>query len=133
MLNYFFASILSGVVFGFLDGVINANSYAQKLFEVYKPIAKTSINVPLGLVIDLAYGFVMAGLFLLFHKSLPGQTNIVKGLSFGLFIWFFRVVMYTSSQFMMFEVPAKTLLYTLGAGLLEMLAIGFLIGLTLKV
>jgi hypothetical protein len=132
MLNYIIVSVISGISFGFLDGFINANPYAQKLFEVYKPIAKTSINVPVGFIIDLIYGFVMAGLFLLLYKSLPGETKLIKGLSFGLIMWFFRVVMYVATQFMMFKVPLGTLFYLLATGLAEMLFIGLLIGLTLK-
>lgn len=133
MLNYICVSIISGIIFGFLDGIINANPYAQKLFEVYKPIAKTSINIPLGFWIDLVYGFVMAGIFLLLYRSLPGQTGLVKGLNYGLMMWFFRVVMYTASQLMMFNIPINTLLYILLSGLAEMLLIGSLIGLTLKI
>lgn len=64
---------------------------SQKLLEVYKPISKTSINIPLG-----------------------------------------RVVMYVFSQGMMFKIPTNTLLYLLLAGLVEMLAIGLVFGLTLE-
>ena len=133
MLSYFLVSIVSGISFGVLDGIINANPYAQKLFEVYKPITKESINIPLGFGIDLLYGFVMAGLFLLLYKSLPGQTGLMKGLSYGFIVWFFRVVMYAFSQWMMFKIPGKTFVYLLFSGLGEMLIIGLLFGLTLKV
>jgi hypothetical protein len=51
-----------------LDGLINANPLAASLYEVFKPIAKTSINFQAGIVIDLIYGFVMAGVFLLFYQ-----------------------------------------------------------------
>jgi hypothetical protein len=132
MMGYIVISIVSGVLFGILDGVIHANPLAQRLYDVYKPIAKTSLNLPAGIVIDLVYGFVMAGVFLLLHKSLPGETGLVKGISFALLMWFFRVVMYVVSQWMMFNVPAETLLYTLLAGLGEMLILGALYGLTLK-
>lgn len=132
MVRYVVVSIISGILFGTLDGVINANPIAQKLFEVYKPIAKTSINVPAGLVIDLVYGFVMAGVFLLLYKSLPGEAGLVKGISFAILAWFFRVVMYGASQWMMFNVPIGTVLYLVVAGLCEMLILGILYGLTLK-
>ena len=79
MLRYVVVSIVSGILFGILDGVINANPLAQRLFEVYKPVAKTSINPLAGMVIDLVYGFVTAGVFLLLYKSLPGGTGPVKG------------------------------------------------------
>ena len=40
--------------------------------------------------------------------------------------------MYTASQWVMFNVPAQTSLYSLIAGLGEMLILGVLYGLTLK-
>ncbi len=132
MIRYIIVSIVSGILFGILDAVINANPLAQKLYMVYKPIARTSVNPSAGIVIDLLYGFVMAGMFLLLYKSLPGETGLIKGISFAILAWFFRVVMYTASQWMMFNVPDKTLLYSLVTGLGEMMIIGLLYGLTLK-
>jgi hypothetical protein len=132
MTTYIIVSVVSGILFGILDAVIHANPLAQSLYAVYKPIARTSINPIAGIVIDLAYGFVMAGMFLLLYKSLPGEAGPVKGLSFAFLAWFFRVVMYTASQWVMFKVPAKALLYTLVAGLGEMLILGVLYGLALK-
>ena len=131
MTTYVVVSIVSGILFGVLDGLINANPIAQQLFDVYKPIAKTSLNVVAGVTIDLAYGFIMAAVFLLLYTSLPGETGIVKGLSFAILVWFFRVVMSTASTWLMFTVPAQTLIYSLLAGLVEMLAIGILYGFTL--
>lgn len=132
MARYALVSVVSGILFGVLDGLINANPLAQRLYDVYKPIARTSINPVAGIAIDLVYGFVMAGVFLVLYHSLPGEAGIVKGISFALVIWFFRVVMYVAAQWMMFDVPVPTLLYTLVAGLGEMLILGILYGLTLK-
>jgi hypothetical protein len=132
MIGYIIVSIVSGILFGILDGVINANPLAQRLYEVFKPIARTSINPLAGIVIDLVYGFIMAGVFLLLYKSLPGETGLVKGVSFAFLVWFFRVVMHTASQWVMFKVPVEALLYSLVTGLGEMLILGVLYGLTLK-
>ena len=132
MLLYIIVGVVSGILFGILDGVIHANPFARRLYAVYKPIARTSLNPLAGIVIDLVFGFVMAGLFLLLYASLPGETGLVKGVSFACLAWFFRVVMYTASQWVMFNVPARTLLYSLVAGLGEMLILGVLYGLTLK-
>jgi len=132
LLRYILVSIGSGILFGVMDGLINANPLARKWYEVYQPIMRTDINVAAGIVIDLVYGFAMAGIFLLLRESLPGQSGVIKGLSYGLLIWFFRVVMYTATHWMMFKVPAGTLLYGLGAGLIEMLVLGVLYGLTLR-
>ncbi len=132
MIRYILVSVGSGILFGFMDGLINANPLAQSLYKVFEPIARKSINIPAGLAIDLVYGFAMAGIFLLLHGSLPGESGVVKGLVFGLLVWFFRVAMQAASQWMMFNIPARTLLYALVCGLIEMLALGLLYGLTLK-
>jgi len=131
MISYIVVSIVSGILFGVMDGAINANPLAQRLYKVFKPIAKTSMNVPLGIVIDIVYGFVMAGIFLILYYSLPGEIGVMKGISFAFLAWFFRVVMYVNSQWMMFNVPIGALLYTLLTGLCEMLILGILYGLTL--
>ena len=132
MTSYIIVSILSGILFGILDGLINANPMANKLFEVYKPIAKPSLNFVAGIIIDLAYGFILAALFMLLYPVLPGATGVVKGLSFGLMAWFLRVVMSVASQWMMYKVPLNTLVYSLFTGLGEMLILGILYGLTLQ-
>ncbi len=131
MIQYIIISIVSGFLFGVMDGLMNANPLARRLYTVYKPIAKTSLNIPLGIVIDLIYGFVMAGIFLILYTSLPSEIGILKGISFAFLAWFFRVVMSVASQWMMYKVPKTTLFYTLLAGLGEMLVLGILYGLTL--
>jgi hypothetical protein len=132
MTTYVVISIVGGILFGILDGLINANPIAQRLYDVYKPIAKTSPNVVAGVTIDLAYGFIMAAVFLLLYTSLPGESGIAKGVSFAILVWFFRVVMSVASTWLMFTVPAQTLVYSLLAGLAEMLALGILYGFTLR-
>ncbi len=132
MRRYILVSVVSGILFGILDGLIHANPLAQRLLAVYQPIARTSLNLPAGIVIDLAYGFILAGIFLLLYRSLPGKTGLVKGISFALLVWFFRVAMSAISSWMMYEVPLETLLYSLLAGLVEMLVLGVFYGLALK-
>jgi len=131
MTNYIVVSIAGGILFGVLDGVLNANPLARRLLEVYSPIAKTSLNLVAGLVIDLAYGFILAALFQLVYPSLLGDAGLAKGVCFGLIVWFLRVAMNVASEWMMFKVPSKTLLYKLLAGLGEMLILGMLYGLAL--
>jgi hypothetical protein len=130
--RYVVISVVSGLLFGTMDAVINANPFAQKLYAAFQPIARTDVNAFAGVVIDLVYGFVMAGVFLVLYHSLPGQNPVVKGIGFGLMVWFFRVVMSVASQWMMFTVPAGALAYTLTTGLVEMLALGSLYGLILR-
>ncbi len=132
MRRYVVISVVSGILFGILDGLINANPLAQRLLAVYQSIAKTTLNLPAGMVIDLTYGFILAGIFLLLYRSLPGKSGLVKGISFALLVWFFRTAMSVISNWMMFTVPAAALLYLLLAGLAEQLVLGILYGLTLK-
>lgn len=132
MVGYVIGSIAGGLLFGLMDGLINANPLAVRLYAVFKPIARTTINAPAGLVVDLVYGFILAGLFLVLYPSLPGLTGWVKGLTYGLLVWFFRVVMDVISQWMMYTLPVDALLYTLAAGLLEMLVLGLLFGLVVR-
>ncbi len=132
MAVYIIVSIASGILFGILDGLINANPVAVGLYEVYKPIARTSLNISGGILADLVYGFVLAAVFLLLFPSLPGDNGLIKGISYAVLVWFFRVVMYVASQWVMFNVPETALVYMLTTGLVEMLILGVLYGLTLN-
>jgi len=132
MLRYIIVSLISGVLFGVLDAILHANPIAQQLYQVYQPIAKTSVNAMAGILIDLAYGFILAAIFLLLYKSLPGKGGIAKGISYAFIAWFFRVVMSAASTYVMYAVPLQTITYSLVAGLVEMLILGLLYGLTLN-
>jgi len=132
MISYIIVSVVGGILFGAMDALANANPLAQRLYETYKPISKESINVPAGVVIDLVYGFVIAGVFLLLYESLPGEAGLVKGIIFAFSVWFFRVVMSVASEWMTVNVPINALIYRLLTGLGEMLVLGVLYGLTLK-
>jgi hypothetical protein len=131
MTTYLIVSVIAGVLFGVMDAAINGNTLARKLFAIYEPIAKTEINIPVGLTIDLIYGFVMAGLFLILYDGLPGDTGFVKGVSFAGIAWFFRVVMSAATTWMTVRLPRSATAYTLLTGLGEMLVLGILFGLTL--
>lgn len=131
MARYIIVSVISGLLFGIMDALINANPLARRLYRVYRPIARTTINPAAGIIIDLVYGFAMAGVFLVLYASLPGGVGLIKGISFAGIVWFFRVVMNTASQWMMFSVPLKSLAYSMLTGLGEMLVLGIFYGLVL--
>ena len=131
MTRYIITAVLTGLLFGIMDGLINGNPYAVRLMETYKPIAKRTINVPAGLLIDLLYGFVISGVFIIIWPSLPTEIGIVKGFTYGLGMWFFRVLMGVISNWMMLNIPAKTLIYVLLTGFIEMIILGIINGLML--
>lgn len=132
ILTYIILGLVSGILFGVMDGLLSGNPLAARLLAAYKPIARTAINIPAGVLIDLAYGFIMAAIFLLLYPALPGASGLLKGLGFGLLAWFFRVLMSAASQWMMFKLPASALIYNIAGGLVEMLVIGLLYGLFLE-
>lgn len=132
MKQFIIASIATGLLFGIMDGLINGNPYAVKLMECYKPIAKHIINIPIGLLIDLLYGFIISGIFMILIQVLPTEYGIVKGITYGIGMWFFRVAMNVISSWMMFTVPGKTLIYMIITGLIEMIILGILNGLIIK-
>ncbi len=118
------------MVFAILDGLLNANPVAQRLYAAYRPIARQSVNAPLGLLFDIVSGVVMAALFVTLMPALPGGW-LTKGLAFGVMVWFFRVAMGVAAQAVMFQVPGSALAYALITGLVEMGALGSLYGLAL--
>jgi hypothetical protein len=132
MVRFLIVSLGGGVLFGIMDGLINGNSLAQKLYATFDPVLRKTINVPAGIVIDLIYGFALAGIFLLLYQSLPGSCGWLKGITFGFIVFFFRVVMQVASQWMMFKISSQLLIYILASGLIEMLLLGLYFGLLLK-
>jgi hypothetical protein len=101
---------------GSLDGLGNGNPFAAALFEAYKPISRTNANFIFGILVDLAYGFILGGIFILLYPSLPGAEGIIKGLSFAGIAWFLRVVMSAASTYVMFSIPVPVILYRSESG-----------------
>jgi len=132
IVRYMLVGMASGLLFGIMDALINVNPIAERLYEFNVPIRRTSVDVIAGVVIDLAYGFILMAVFLVLYRSLPGRADLVKGVSFALLVWFLRVVMSAASQWIMLNMPATTLLYGLLTGLGEMLVLGILYGATLR-
>lgn len=132
MLNFILVSLGTGLLFGAMDAAINANPLAMRVYEVYAPIAKASVNAPAGIAIDLVYGFVIVAVFWLLAPGLPGGSGLMKGLALGGGIWFFRVVMAVATTWMTQNVPPALLGYQLATGLIEMLLLGAFVGLLLR-
>jgi hypothetical protein len=131
VMRYLLAAVASGILFAVLDGLLNANPAAQRLFAYLKPIARGRVSAGAGLLIDCAWGFAMAAIFVLLRPSLPGSSMLVKGLSFAGLAWFFRVLMRAASEAVMVKIPPRALLYSVVGGAVEMGLIGMLYGLML--
>ena len=87
MLRYIIVGLASGLLFAILDGVIHANPLARKLYAVYQPIARTSLNPLVGLAIDIAFGFIMAIVFLLIRSTRARSQSIGKNIPFWTAFW----------------------------------------------
>ena len=124
MTTFVLVGLAGGIIFLFLDFVLNVNPLAQRLSEPYRPIARRQMPLAAAVVIDLLSGVAMAGFFLLLRPAFPGGPVLGAGISFGILAWFFRVLMSALSQWVMFDVPWKTHLYAVGAGFVEMLVLG---------
>jgi hypothetical protein len=124
VITYLMVGLASGIIFVLLDFVLNVNPLAQRVSAPYRPIARKAMPLAAAVVIDLLSGLAMAGIFLLLRAALPGGRVVGAGISFGFLVWFFRVLMSGLSQWVMFEIPFTTLLYSIGAGLVEMLILG---------
>ncbi len=127
--RYVAASCAVGVAFVLLDAILNANPIAQGAYAAFAPLARSELVLLPAVTIDVVYGFVLCAVFVGVQGGLPGRTPLSKGVSFGLLVWFFRVIMGAAAQWVMFDIPAVTVAYSVGAGLVEMLVIGVLVGL----
>ena len=123
MLQRILAGLVAGVVFLVLDGLINANPIGQRLYAAYRPIARPSVNALAGSLIDLVYGVVLAQIFVVLWPSLPGGTALMKAMSFGLLVWFLRVVMRVAGEWIVTTVPPPAHAYTLVTGLVQLLVV----------
>ena len=123
--------LAAGLLFALMDGLINANPMAHRLYAMFRPSSRESVNAPLGLMFDLISGIVMAFVFVALAPAFRGGY-IKQGISFGLLAWFFRTAMSSASQVVMYRLPASTLLYELFTGMAEMIALGLLYGVLLK-
>jgi hypothetical protein len=132
MTRYILVSLGSGLLFVLLDGILNANPIAQRLHRPYGPIARKSMNLVLAVTIDMGYGFIIAGLYLLLYRALPGGPGLIRAVWFAILLWILRVVMSALGHWVMFDVPASSHLYDVLAGLIEMLAIAIFCAVTLR-
>ena len=117
------ATNLADDYFDHLQGTDDGLSIGgSRVIQEGKIAPRTILKVVI-LLYALAFGIALSTMAAL---DLWGLTPFV------LLAWFFRVVMQAASTWIMFEVPLQTIGYSLAAGLLEMVLIGLLYGLSLK-
>lgn len=131
MLRKLLVGLAAGVALLILDGLLNANPLAQQVYAAYRPIARSSVNALAGSLVDLAYGLILVALFVRLRHCLPGRTRLTKGMSFGIMLWFLRVVMRVAGEWVTTTLPTSAHAYSLVAGLVQMLLVALLVALLL--
>lgn len=119
MLTYVLVSIGSGFILAFFDIVIYANPLGRKIYAPYKPIARDKVSPILLILTNIAFGFTLAGFYLIIYRVLPGPTGLFRALVFGFYVWLIRSLMSSMSQWTAFKIPANVHLYTILAGLIQ--------------
>lgn len=119
--------LVSGVISGFFSITV----FKLPIFVSDSTLWRQEFSPYLSISLDIIYGIILAGLFNLLYMSIPGKA-IMKGISFGLIVWFFKTVMAMGAIRVMFNVSDKILLYWTFSGLLEMLMIGAVLGIFYK-
>ena len=84
-----------------------------------------------GMVFELVNGFMLAVIYAVIHRCLPG-AGWIKGLSYGLLVWGLRVVMWAFSTYMMTSMSPITISISVATGLVEVLILGIVIALIYK-
>jgi len=120
------------LVLGVISGFFSVEVFKLPIFVSDSTLWRHEFNPALSIFLDIIYGIVLAGLFNLLYMSIPGE-GVVKGISFGLIIWFFKVVMAMGSIRIMFNVSDKILIYWTFSGLVELAIIGSVLGIFYKI
>lgn len=131
ILKIFLLCLFIGIAFGILDWIVYANPMVKNLKNIYEPVSRGLIHVTANFFIDIIYGIILCVFYLLLYNSLPGY-GIVKGLIYGILMWFLRIAILTFTQWMVYTTSIGAIIYMVFAGLIEMIIIGVLIGLLIR-
>ena len=112
---------------GMLGGWIGTRLFGLSLSQP----ASIQSKMAVGLVFELVNGLMLAAIYAIIHRCLPG-AGWTKGLSYGLLVWGLRVVMWAFSTYMMTDISPVAISINVGTGLVEMLIICVAIGLVYR-
>jgi hypothetical protein len=123
------AGIVTAVLFLVLDmlfGVAGGWIVAQISGQPVDQPTGIEAKMGLGLLFELVNGFLLAAIYAVIYRCLPGQ-GWVKGISYGLLVWALRVVMWAFSTYVMTELSPLLIAVTVVTGLVEVLVLGVVI------
>ncbi len=116
--KFFMTGLITGFVFLMLDMFIAIAT--GPLLSPFSglPIWRNPPNIAAGAVFDIINGFILAGIFMVMYKGIPG-SGWRKGANFGIIVGLLRTVMSSFSALVMYATPAEVVMIQLVSGYAE--------------
>jgi hypothetical protein len=115
-------SIIVGILFIVFDMLIAITT--SPLYALYSDLAiwKTPPNILVGTIFDIINGFILVGVYMVLYIGIPG-LGWKKGLTYGIIVDLFRVVMMTFSSIVMLDIPLLLVVVSLVTGYIEIIVL----------
>lgn len=126
--NFLFFGFSAGVLFLVLDMVFAVAAMPFLLSYSGLPVFKNPPDVSSGVVFDLINGFILASVYIILYKGIPG-LGWRKGFNYGVIVGLFRVVMASFSGIVMYNIPSVVVAVNLISGYLEIILLCVLLAL----
>jgi len=114
------SSLVIGISFIIFDMLIAVS--INPLFSSYSDLLiwKTPPNILAGLIFDLINGFILVAVYTIIYNGIP-RLGWEKGLSYGMIVGLFRVVMASFSTIVMYNIPLTMVITSLITGYIEII------------
>lgn len=127
MVRYSLISVLAGSIMLVFDVVFVNNEFARRISIPLDPIRRKKNTFTRNLAVNISFGFIFAGFYLMSYRSLPGLPNsLFRSIYFAIMVWIPSFVFKAMSQWVEFDFPGKFLLYTVFSGFIKILSISIL-------
>lgn len=131
MFTYILVSILAGGVMLFLEEGSKTIPFARRWFASFSLLRRQENFRARRTIVEIAFGFVFVGFYILFYRALPLQPGLPRTFFFTLIFWIPTSVYKATSDWASFDVPADIHLYAVFVGLIKLLAVSLLFHFTL--
>lgn len=127
MVSYFLISVLAGSIMLIIDVVFVNNEFAKRISNPLDSIQRKNNKFARNLAVNISFGFVFAGFYLMSYRSLPGLPgSFFRSFYFASMVWILSIVFKAMSQWVAFDFPGKFLLYSVFSGFIKILSISIL-------
>jgi len=127
MVRYALISVLAGSIMLILDAVFDNSEFAKRISLPLNPIRRKNNTLARSLAVNISFGFIFAGFYLISYRSLPGLPgSFFRSLYFATIVWILSVVFKAMSQWVEFDFTGSFLLYSVLSGFIKILSINIL-------